>query len=113
MRTELDFTKGESGKQERNNYRFEAISSVRVTIHRDSRYVLALTLTNGEPREFRIVDADPDADAGDTTPDAQGGAAQSRAEPDLDSGSFAHALYVLEGMAAEGRRWIGRDTFAS
>ncbi len=93
---ELNFQKAALNVQERHNFRFDAVSSVRVTIDTQARHILELTLTNGPTRSFRIADpsSEPADDSGDST------------DLDLDAAGFSHALHVLEGIAAEGKGWI-------
>jgi hypothetical protein len=103
---ELNFQKAATNSQERNNFRFDAVSSIRVTIDNQARHILELTLTNGPARTFRIADSSPSSagksDDSDGPPDL-----------DLDAAGFFHALHVLEGIAAEGRSWINRFGLAS
>jgi hypothetical protein len=103
---ELNFLEATTRSQERNNFRFDAISSVRVTIDNRARHVLEFTLTNGPARTFRV--ADPSPGSADDSDGSDGSA-----ELDLDASGFFHALHVLEGIAAEGRDWIKRGDIAS
>jgi hypothetical protein len=100
---ELNFLKVTLNVQERHNFRFDAVSSVQVTIDTHDRHTLDLTLTNGPTRSFRITGPSPEPadDSGDST------------ELDLDAAGFTHALHVLEGVAAEGKGWINRGDLAS
>jgi hypothetical protein len=103
---ELNFLEATTHGQDRNNFRFDAVSSVRVTIDSQARHVLELTLTNGPARTFRIADPSPgSADESDGADDST--------ELDLDAAGFFHALHVLEAIAAEGRGWIDRGGIAS
>lgn len=102
VRHEVDFKTAEARLEERSNYRFDALSSVQYRTRGDHSSVLTVTLTNGDPREFRIVDAVRDAVDEAGQPDT----AVEHPDPDRDSTGFSHALHVLEGMAAEGRKWI-------
>jgi hypothetical protein len=100
---ELNFLKITLNVQERHNFRFDAVSSVRVTIDTQARHVLNLTLTNGPTRSFRITEPshEPAEDSGDST------------DLDLDAAGFSHTLHVLEGIAAEGKDWFDRGDVAS
>jgi hypothetical protein len=99
--TELDFKHASFVGQERHNFRFDAMSSVRVIETSDLSYTLTLTLTNGPTRDIRIVDA----------VDQQPGPGQSQqtfSRINLDAAGFTHTLHILEGIAAEGKPWIHR-----
>ncbi|MGW4056933.1 hypothetical protein ACWEGE_01570 [Amycolatopsis sp. NPDC004747] len=102
--TEIDFEHGVHKLQERNNFRFDAVSSVHVAATTELSYTLELTLMNGEPRNIRVTDS-----AGDTA-DA-GKDARSLAMMSLHAAGFAHTLHILEGIAAEGKKWIERDPY--
>lgn len=97
--TELDFTRAVRDRQERSTFRFDAVSSVQVKISGAAGYSLDLTLTNGPTRNIRIVDAEPDSVESPT----------ALSQLSLDAAGFVHALHILEGIAAEGKGWIGRD----
>jgi hypothetical protein len=101
--TSLHFQHVTLGDQKRNNYRFDAVSSVQVLQASTGTYTLELTLFNGPSRSIRIVDAEPHGDQGwESAPEL--------AENNLDSAGFTHALHILEGIAAEGKNWIARDS---
>ncbi|MFI5588382.1 hypothetical protein ACIA5G_25240 [Amycolatopsis sp. NPDC051758] len=102
--TEIDFEHGVHKEQERNNFRFDAVSSVHVATTTDLSYTLELSLMNGEPRNIRVTDP-----AGDKT-DA-GKDAYALARMSLHAAGFAHTLHILEGIAAEGKKWIERDPY--
>lgn len=102
--TEIDFEHAQHKGQERNNFRFDAVSSVHVATTTDLSYTLELSLMNGEPRNIRVTDP-----AGDKS--GLGKDAQSTASMSLDAAGFAHTLHILEGIAAEGKKWIERDPY--
>ncbi|NEE09023.1 hypothetical protein G3M58_21520, partial [Streptomyces sp. SID7499] len=56
--SELKFSDSTRKNEQRNNYRFDALSSVQVTETSDVGYDLELVLTNGPARRIRIKDAD-------------------------------------------------------
>jgi len=100
--SELDFEHAEFNGQERNNFRFDAVSSVNVAEHSDTSRVLKLTLTNGPTRNIAVtegatIDADPVLTQDDFL------------RINLSAAGFIHALRILEGIAAEGKSWIKRD----
>jgi hypothetical protein len=100
--TELDFEHVALKGQERNNYRFDAVSSVQVVEAGASSCTLELTLFNGPSRNIRVVDPEVrQADDGESP--------ATLSETNLDSAGFAHTLHILEGIAAEGKSWIDRD----
>lgn len=97
--TELDFRRGSRNGEERTNFRFDAVSSVQVTVNGESSYSLELTLMNGPTRSIRVIDASPDSAENPT----------ALSELNLDAAGFTHTLHILEGIAAEGKNWISRD----
>lgn len=101
VRTGLDFEQASINGQERNNFRFDAVSSVCVTQTADLSYTLELTLMNGPSRNIRIMDPEVQPDPGEN--------ATTFSEINLDAAGFAHTLHILEGIAAEGKSWVCRD----
>lgn len=97
--TELDFERAAFNGQERNNFRFDAVSSVHVTETGDLGYTLGLTLTNGPTRNIRVTDPEGYQSDSNESPDAF-------SRINLDAAGFAHTLHILEGIAAEGKGWI-------
>ena len=102
--TELDFEHDTFGRQNRTNYRFEAVSSVHVAKEPNLSYALQLTLTNGPARDIRVTESaafqlDPDDDPKEVS------------RINLDATGFVHTLHILEGIAAEGKEWIERDQY--
>ncbi len=89
---------------ERNNFRFDAVSSVYVATPTDLSCDLELTLMNGEPRSIHVIDPTGDQSAPDENP-------KKVAQMNLDVTGFTHTLHILEGIAAEGKRWIERDPY--
>ncbi|MGH3760221.1 hypothetical protein [Actinophytocola sp.] len=100
--TELDFEQVVLNGQERNNYRFDAVSSVHVARRGRASYTLELTLTNGPTRNIRVLDSmERQSDHEEH--------ADTFSRINLDSAGFTHTLHILEGIAAEGKGWINRD----
>ncbi|MEV7216621.1 hypothetical protein AB0O31_26450 [Kitasatospora cineracea] len=97
--SEFDFFDATRKNERRNNYRFDALSSVQVTENADIGYDLELLLTNGPAVKIRVKDAD----AQQLAPDEQGISAIS-----LSAAGSTHAFRLLEGIAAEGKGWIER-----
>ncbi|MFR9727833.1 hypothetical protein ACL03H_01295 [Saccharopolyspora sp. MS10] len=101
---ELDVETGDFRGCERGHFRFDAVSSLRVVESSNCGYTLDLTLSNGPARTIEVTDPDSDAEhpALDEDP--------ALARISLDASGFAHALHVLEGIAAEGKAWIHGTT---
>ena len=99
----LDFEQARWYRSERDNYRFDALSSVQVQIKSARRYTLNITLTNGPTKSIPVSD----------TPVHDSGADEAQTEAsdiNLDAAGFSHTLRILEGMAAEGKPWFERAT---
>lgn len=101
VRTELNFEHAVLNSQERRNFRFDAVSSVQVTKIGSSGHSLELTLMNGPAQNMRVTDPG----AGHFFP---GETPETLSKINLDAAGFAHALHILEGIAAEGKGWIER-----
>jgi hypothetical protein len=104
-RADLDFEHVTTSRIERNNFRFDAVSSIGVVTTSRLSYVLKLTLTNGPSTDIRVVDPTTEEDT-----DAE---RERFSEINLDAAGFKPALHILEGIAAEGKGWIARDPQAS
>ena len=115
----LDFERGSFHDQQRSNYRFDAVAAVRVEEADDGRRTFELALVNGESVRIDMIEADqgstgPDSDS---TSGAGSGAGSAGAGDDLgivsavtlDAAGLANTLHVLEGVAAEGKEWIGQE----
>ncbi|MEU6643510.1 hypothetical protein ABZ863_13295 [Saccharomonospora sp. NPDC046836] len=102
--TSIDFEHMALTDIERNNFRFDAVSSVYVATPTDLSCELELTLMNGEPRCIHVIDATGDQIAPDESRDVV-------AKMNLEVTGFMHTLHILEGIAAEGKRWIERDPY--
>lgn len=100
--TELDFERAALNDQKRNNFRFDAVSSVHVTGTDNLGYTLELTLTNGPTRSIRVTDPEGCQSDSDESP-------ATFSKINLDAAGFAHTLHILEGIAAEGKSWIDHD----
>ncbi|MEV3935598.1 hypothetical protein AB0K52_06430 [Glycomyces sp. NPDC049804] len=98
----LDFEHAVFQGQERNNFRFDAVSSVEVSEGPGGSRTLRLTLTNGPTRELYVTEAE-DAEQYGT------GWADHLLDINLSAAGFVQALRILEGIAAEGKEWIDRD----
>ncbi|WP_037814969.1 hypothetical protein [Streptomyces sp. NRRL S-1022] len=101
--SEFDFADARRGSEQRSNYRFDALSSVQVTERSTAGYDLELVLTNGPARNIRVADADTHHLAPDEN-------AQEIAEINLSAAGFIHTFRLLEGIAADGKGWIERNS---
>ncbi|MEC3978052.1 hypothetical protein [Amycolatopsis sp. H20-H5] len=104
LSTELDFEKAAFCGEVRNNFRFDAVSSVHVTTSSDLNYRLELVLMNGGPQNIDITDHETSETATDES-------ALSLAKMSLEAAGFTNTLHILEGIAAEGKNWIQRDPY--
>lgn len=102
FQADLNFKKGTFRGYERTNYRYEAVAAVRVhQAERDERK-FELALINGAKIEVEVLTAGTEELLVDETPGVV-------AEVTLDSAGLNHTLHVLEGVAAEGKRWITQE----
>jgi hypothetical protein len=104
LSTELNFEKANFCGEARNNFRFDAVSSVHVITSSDLSYSLELVLLNGEPQNIDITDHETNEPAADEGPIAL-------AQMSLEAAGFTNTLHILEGIAAEGKNWITRDPY--
>lgn len=107
--TELNFEQASTNGQQRNNYRFDAVSSVHVAKASKSSYTLELTLTNGPTRNIRVTDPEMRQPNHDENPTPLSDINLDASDINLDAAGFTHTLRILEGIAAEGKNWISRD----
>ncbi|MER8235410.1 hypothetical protein [Streptomyces sp. NPDC094049] len=99
--SEFDFSDATRRNEQRNNYRFDALTSVQVTENTDVGYDLELVLTNGPARKIRVKDADAHQLA--PTEDSR-----EISEINLSAAGSTHTFRLLEGVAADGKSWIER-----
>lgn len=110
----LNFRTAQFNGEERNSFRFEAVSSVNVVKGFDGRQNLTLTLTNGPARDI-LVAKRPGLEVGE---DELRYSRQAELDPDdtdplgrLDTTGFAPTLRILEGIAADGKSWFSRSNY--
>lgn len=101
LNAELDFAKGTFHDRDRTNYRYEAVAAVRVRQKDDDEHDFKLTLVNGE--EIHIEAMAPE------TEELQDEPSGVVSEVTRDAANLRHTLNVMEGIAAEGKRWIIRE----
>jgi hypothetical protein len=111
----LNFESGGFRSEERNTFRFDAVSSVNVVKSSDGRQNLRLTLTNGPTRDI-LVTKGPDSESPEYDvrnpgrPDPEG-ESDNLLDTSLDTTGFAPTLRILEGIAADGKNWIARGNY--
>ncbi|NMO53308.1 hypothetical protein HH310_19180 [Actinoplanes sp. TBRC 11911] len=93
---ELDFAAATLHDWERTNYRYDAVAAVRVQERDDGAREFRLFLVNGDSIEVDVTE--PGQAETDEDPDILAAGAQ-------DATGLRNTLFVLEGVAAEGRRW--------
>ncbi len=92
---ELDFAKASFHVWQRTNYRYDAVAAVRVT-ERDGAREFRLSLVNGTDIEVAVTEPDQAGEDED---------ARILADGAQDATGLRNTLFVLEGVAAEGRSW--------
>ncbi|MFJ9544690.1 hypothetical protein [Streptomyces erythrochromogenes] len=99
--SEFDFSDATRRNEQRNNYRFDALTSVQVTENADVGYDLELLLANGPARKIRVKDAEAHQLAPTENP-------EEISEISLSAAGSTHTFHLLEGIAADGKSWIER-----
>ncbi|MEN3534466.1 hypothetical protein AAH991_05060 [Microbispora sp. ZYX-F-249] len=102
MTADLDLLKVSFHDKGRINYRYDAVASVHVTEADNGGRTFELTLVNGDPIKVEMIDAlqaviEPGEDP------------RSVSQVTLDAAGLGNTLHVLEGVAAEGKEWIGHE----
>jgi hypothetical protein len=89
---------------ERHSYRYNAIACVETSVPTgDYQQTFDLYLVNGRTISFRVVDPITHWLPGETDAEAQSNATQ-------DATGLRNTLRILEGVAADGKEWIVRET---
>ncbi|MFI2662315.1 hypothetical protein [Micromonospora carbonacea] len=96
---ELDFRRAAQHDTQRLNYRFHAMSAVRVDGLALRKPTFHLTLNSGETITVQVTgtDTEPAAPNKDPSPVT---------ELTIDASGLRQTLHVLEGVAAEGKDWV-------
>lgn len=110
VRASLDFMKGILTVRERTSYRYDAIVSVCVVKETGRGQTFELRLKAGDPIKVRVREADPEAISDDDRGESP--VAEEPENVDLDVASVSNTLHILEGVAAEGRRWLRQRDWA-
>jgi len=102
LSVKLDFTRGTLHDRHRTNYRYEAVAAVRVRQADDDERTFELGLVNGQEIKVQVMEADmEDLQEGENPGDVS--------KVTLDAAGLHHTLHVLEGIAAEGQKWVTRE----
>lgn len=116
-RAYLDFLKGVLVEREELVYGYSSIAAVHVTRDRAGQ-TFELRLTGGEPVRIQVKEPDPAAQPPDSQDDQDDDAAPEDEPGDtanddgLDVASIANTLHLLEGVAADGRKWLQEHAWA-
>ncbi|MEJ3748271.1 hypothetical protein WEI85_33920 [Actinomycetes bacterium KLBMP 9797] len=102
MSVDLDFEKATFHNQDRLNYRYDAVAAVQVVEADDGHKTFELTLVNGHPIEAEVLGSDTD-------PVEPGEDRRTVSRVTLDAAGLGNTLHVLEGIAAEGKKWIHHE----
>jgi len=94
---ELNFSTGEFHGWQRTNYRFDAVAAVQVQEGDNGDRVFQLALVNGQTTDVKVIGSNGD-DPKEKNKDLLNAA--------LDVTGLRSTLYVLEGVAAEGKEWV-------
>ncbi|WP_330464437.1 hypothetical protein [Micromonospora zamorensis] len=96
---ELDFRRADHRDTQRLNYRFHAISAVRIDGLALDKPTFHLTLNSGETISVQVTGTD-------TKPTERNEDPRSITELTVDASGLRQTLHVLEGVAAEGKDWV-------
>ncbi|MFG3716004.1 hypothetical protein [Micromonospora sp. NPDC047730] len=96
---ELDFRRAEHHDTQRLNYRFHAISAVRIDGLELGKPTFHLTLNSGERITVQVTGTD-------TKPTERNDDPSPVTALTVDASGLSQTLHVLEGVAAEGRDWV-------
>lgn len=118
MRASLDFLTGTLVEREEITYGYSSIAAVHVTRKRGGQ-TFELRLTGGDPITVQVKKPVP----GTKPPDNRGDQDENTEEAeeagdeanddDLDVASITNTLHLLEGVAAEGRKWLQEHAWAT
>lgn len=120
MRTRLDFLTGTLAEREQIAYGYSSIAAVHVTRKRGGQ-TFELRLTGGDPIKVQVKEPAPAK-----APDNLGGqdenaelteesyeAGDAGNDDDLDVASITNTMHLLEGVAADGRKWLREHAWAT
>jgi hypothetical protein len=97
---DLDFGRASFHEWQRTNYRYDAVAAARVTVRDDGAREFQLFLVNGVAIGLAVTEAAQAVVGEDNGILAEGA---------QDTTGLRNTLFVLEGVAAEGRSWWNRS----
>jgi hypothetical protein len=103
LAVELDFHNVSFHDRRRTNYRFDAVASVHVSEgwnHNERTFELALV--SGQPLEIPVTGSGEEKLGTGEVPGTV-------ADLTVDAAGLRNTLHILEGIAAEGKDWIGHE----
>jgi hypothetical protein len=101
---ELRTRDGDIQPQDRRSYRYDAIASVETGVPRDDyQQTFDLHLVNGKTISFRATDPITQWISEETDAETLSNATQ-------DATGLRNTLRILEGVAADGKEWVSRET---
>ncbi|MCK9926262.1 hypothetical protein MXD62_03610 [Frankia sp. Mgl5] len=103
----LNFETGVFTEQNRMNYRFDVVASIRVDRTASDEQKLELVLVDGTKIGMQMAEVSLDED----TTHGVDESTESVARLTQDAAGVQHTIHVLEGIAAEGRAWVRRTGF--
>ena len=121
LRATLDFLNGVLVEREELVYGYGSIAAVHV-IRRRGGQTFELRLTGGEPVTVEVREANPATPPPNSHSGQADNAELADAEEDvpsavndneLDIASIANTLHLLEGVAADGRKWLQEHAWAT
>jgi len=121
MRARLDFLTGTLTEREQIAYGYSSIAAVHVTRKRGGQ-TFELRLTGGDPINVQVKEPAPGAkppnhqgDRDENTELAEEAeeAGNVADDHDLDVASITNTLHLLEGVAADGRKWLQEHSWAT
>ncbi|TNY36869.1 hypothetical protein [Thermomonospora catenispora] len=101
LSVELDFEQGTFHGWNRTNYRYESVAAVRVHQKDDEERRFELALVNGERINAEVMVSEEELDANEPL--------DLITEATLDASGIHHTLHVMEGVAAEGKKWLTQE----
>lgn len=99
---QLDFQRGTFHDRKRINYRYDAVAALRVHHADNNEQKIDLELVNGNELDISVIGSGIE----ELLPDEIPGVVS---EATLDAAGFHHALHILEGIAAEGKKWLAQQ----